>query len=116
MTLTRLDEIKHILKRTRDRGYQIFLMLMDITKEERKELGIFDEIEHIFLALNDIDCKIGMDIRRKIKGIDAIVLRYADDYDYKVYSKNMVSVTEELFENYEKALSAAIDEALELLK
>ena len=67
MTQKRLDEIKHILKRTRDRGYQIFLMLMDISKEERKELGIFDEIEHIFLALDDIDCRIGKDIEKKIK-------------------------------------------------
>lgn len=67
MTQTRLDEIKHILKKTQDRGYQIFLMLMDITKEERKELGIFDEIEHIFLALDDIECSIGMDIDRAIK-------------------------------------------------
>lgn len=67
MNQARLDEIKHILKRTRDRGYQIFLMLMGITKEERKELGIFDEIEHIFLALDDIDCRIGMDIDRAIK-------------------------------------------------
>lgn len=67
MTQTRLDEIKHILKRVQDRGYQIFLMLMDITKEERKELGIFDVIEHICCALDDIDCRIGMDIEGKIK-------------------------------------------------
>lgn len=53
---------------------------------------------------------------RVVKGIDVIVLRNADDYDYKVYSKDMVSVTEELFENYEMALLAGIDEALELLK
>lgn len=66
MTASRLNEIKHILERVQDRGYQIFLMLMDITKEERKELGIFDEIEHIFLALDDIDCRIGMDIERAI--------------------------------------------------
>lgn len=67
MTPQRLDEIKHILKKTQDRGYQIFLMLMDITKEERKELGITDVIEHICLALDDIDCRIGMDIERKIE-------------------------------------------------
>lgn len=67
MTTNRLDEIKHILKKTQDRCYQIFLLLSTITKEERKALGIFDEIEHIFLALDDIDCRIGMDIERKIK-------------------------------------------------
>lgn len=67
MTANRLDEIKHILKRTRDRGYQIFLMLMDITKEEREELGIFDEIERICCGLDDIDCRIGMDIETAIK-------------------------------------------------
>lgn len=70
MTASRLDEIKHILEKTRDRGYQIFLMLMDITKEERKELGIFDEIEHVFLALHDIDKKIGKDIDRILKEYD----------------------------------------------
>lgn len=70
MTAKRLDEIKHILEKTRDRGYQIFLMLMDITKEERKELGIFDEIEHVFLALEDIDKKIGKDIDRILKEYD----------------------------------------------
>ena len=53
---------------------------------------------------------------REEKGIDVIVLRYDNDYDYKVYSKDMVSVTEELFDSYEKALSAGIDEALEIIK
>lgn len=67
MTPTRLDEIKHILKKTRDRGYQMFLILSAITKEERKELGIFEDMEHIFLALDDIDCRIGMDMERAIK-------------------------------------------------
>ena len=66
MTAKRLDDIKHILKRVQDKGYQIFLMLMDITKEERKELGIFDEIEHICCFLDCIDCRIGIDIERKI--------------------------------------------------
>ena len=67
MKQARLDEIKHILERVQDRSYLIFILLCDITKEERKELGIFDDIEHIFLALDDIDCRIGMDIERAIK-------------------------------------------------
>lgn len=52
---------------------------------------------------------------RDVKGIDVIVLRYANDYAYKVYSKDMITDTDGLYETYEQALSSGIDQVLQLL-
>lgn len=67
MTQKRLDEIKHILSTERSVAYSIYLVLSQITDEEKKELGIFDNIERIFNLLFEIEGEIGMDIERKIK-------------------------------------------------
>lgn len=53
---------------------------------------------------------------REVKHIDVIVIKYDNGYDYKVDSKDMIVITEELFDTYEAALSAGINEVFELLK
>lgn len=70
MTPTRLDEIKHILSTQRSVAYSIYLVLRQITDEEKKELGIFDNIERVFNLLFEIEGEIGMDINRILEGYD----------------------------------------------
>lgn len=67
MTPQRLDEIKHILETQRSVAYSIYLVLRQITEDEKKELGIFDNIERVFNLLYEVECEIGIDIERKIK-------------------------------------------------
>lgn len=67
ITPTRLNEIKHILTTERSVAYSIYLVLRQITDEEKKELGIFDNIERLFNLLFVIEGEIGMDIERAIK-------------------------------------------------
>lgn len=67
MTTERLNEIKHILETERSVAYSIYLVLSQILDEEKKELGIFDNIERVFYLLFEIEGEIGMDIERKIR-------------------------------------------------
>ena len=67
MTKERINEIKDILSTERSVAYSIYLVFRQITDKEKRELGIFDEMEYILCALDDIDCRIGMDIERTIK-------------------------------------------------
>lgn len=67
MTTNRLNEIKSILETERSVAYSLYLVLSQITDEEKKELGIFDNIERVFNLLFEIEVEIGMDIDRAIK-------------------------------------------------
>ena len=67
MTSNRLDDIKHILSTERSVAYSIYLVLSQITDEEKKELGIFDNIERVFNMLFEIEGEIGMDIESAIE-------------------------------------------------
>lgn len=67
MTTERLNEIKHLLETERSVAYSIYLVLSQISAEDKKELGIFANIERVFNLLFEIEGEIGMDIERKIR-------------------------------------------------
>lgn len=52
---------------------------------------------------------------REVKGVDVIVLKYANDYVYTVYFKDRV-VNGDLCETYEQALLMGIGEVLKIFK